>query len=60
MYMYKDGSKYVGEFKDGKKNGQGTATFANGDKYVGEFMNADLPVAKPSCWRSPTPWVERR
>jgi hypothetical protein len=30
---------FVGEFKDGKKNGQGTITFANGNKYVGEFKN---------------------
>ena len=33
---YPDGSKYVGEFKDGKKDGQGTYTFPNGTKYVGE------------------------
>ena len=33
------GDKYVGEFKDGVKHGQGTLTYANGDKYVGEFKN---------------------
>jgi hypothetical protein len=33
------GDKYVGEFKDGTYNGQGTATFANGNKYVGEFKD---------------------
>jgi len=31
--------KYVGEFRNGKSNGQGTYTFANGSKYVGEFRN---------------------
>jgi hypothetical protein len=31
--------RYVGGFNDGKKNGQGTATFANGDKYVGEYKD---------------------
>ena len=40
---YEDGSAYVGEFKDGKKNGQGTFTFGkgkwDGDKYVGEWKN---------------------
>ena len=33
------GDKYVGEWKDGKYNGQGTYTFANGDKYVGEWKD---------------------
>ena len=36
---FADGTKYVGEFKDNKSNGQGTLTFANGDKYVGEFKD---------------------
>jgi len=30
---------YVGEWQNGKANGQGTATYANGDKYVGEFKD---------------------
>ena len=34
---YTNGAKYVGEFKDGKQNGQGTYTFADGAKYVGEW-----------------------
>ena len=33
-------SKYVGEFKDGRFNGQGTETYASGSKYVGEFTNS--------------------
>ena len=37
--QFKSGSKYVGEFKDGKANGQGTETFPNGGKYVGEFKD---------------------
>ena len=32
-------AKYIGEFKDGKRHGQGTLTFANGDQYVGEFRH---------------------
>ena len=31
--------KYVGEFKDGKPNGQGTLTLSDGTKYVGEFKD---------------------
>ena len=42
-YRWESGSKYVGEFKDGKTHGQGTFTWASGkpagDKYVGEFKN---------------------
>jgi len=29
----------VGKWKDGKQNGQGTATYYNGDKFVGEFKD---------------------
>jgi hypothetical protein len=36
---YSSGYKYVGEFKDGARQGQGTMTFANGGKYVGEWLN---------------------
>ena len=36
---FANGNKYVGEFKDGKQNGQGTYTFASGDKYVGEWKD---------------------
>ena len=38
-YKHANG-EYVGEFKDGKANGQGTATSADGQvKYVGEFKD---------------------
>ena len=34
-----NGDKHVGEWKDGKEHGQGTATYADGNKYVGEYRN---------------------
>lgn len=37
VYQYGDGSKWVGEFKDGTPEGPGTCYYANGDKYVGKF-----------------------
>jgi len=38
-YAWRDGRKYVGEYKDNKRHGQGTYTYANGDKYVGNFKD---------------------
>ena len=38
-YTYLDGSKYVGEFKDGKKHGKGIVTLANGKQHVAEFKD---------------------
>jgi hypothetical protein len=38
-FTFASGNKYVGEFKDGKYNGQGTYTYLRGDKYVGEFKD---------------------
>jgi len=36
------GEKFVGMFKDGKFNGQGTYTWDNGQKYVGEFKDGEM------------------
>ena len=40
-YTYANGDKYVGEFKDNKKHGQGTFTWGSGAKYVGEFKDGN-------------------
>ena len=36
---YPDGGEYVGEFRDGKPNGQGTLTYRYWGEYVGEFRD---------------------
>ena len=36
---YQDGTKYVGEFKNGKRHGHGTLTYSDGAKYVGEYKD---------------------
>jgi len=40
-YTYPDGGKYVGRWKDDKRNGQGTFTYPDGRKYVGEFKSGE-------------------
>lgn len=36
-YAYPDGSKYEGQFTNGKIHGKGTFIYTNGDKYEGQF-----------------------
>ncbi len=36
-FRYGDGSRWVGEFKDGDPRGEGTCYYTNGDRYVGQF-----------------------
>jgi len=38
-YVWEDGQKYVGDWKDDNKHGKGTYTYANGDKYVGDWKD---------------------
>ena len=42
IFKYTNGDTYVGEWKNGKVNGQGAYTWPNGDKYVGEFKDGKL------------------
>ena len=38
---FSDGSKYVGGWKDDKRNGHGTVISKNSEKFVGEWKNDD-------------------
>ena len=38
-YTDADGNKYVGEWKDDKRHGQGTSFWADGDQHVGEYKD---------------------
>ncbi len=38
-FIFSDGSKYVGQWKNGQAHGQGTSTWPDGEKYVGEYRN---------------------
>jgi SH3-like domain-containing protein len=39
IYLYSNGEKYDGEFKNGELSGHGTYTYLDGSKYEGEFAN---------------------
>ena len=61
-----NGTKYVGEWKDGEQNGQGTSTFSDGRKYEGEFKYGvfhgqgtfTLPTGEKyeGEWKDGKPW----
>ena len=36
-YLYPNGTRYVGNFENGKPNGRGIMYFANGNKYLGDW-----------------------
>jgi len=38
-YIYPNGEKYVGDWKNGKYNGHGTFTYPHGNMYVGQFKD---------------------
>jgi hypothetical protein len=38
-YIWDNGDKYVGEWKNNKMNGQGTFTWASGDMYTGKYKD---------------------
>ena len=39
LYLWENGTKYMGEWKDGKRHGQGNMTYHDGRKYVGEWKD---------------------
>jgi clan AA aspartic protease (TIGR02281 family) len=41
-YTYPDGRKYIGEWRNGSRNGHGTMTWPDGAKYVGDWRDDDL------------------
>ena len=52
-----DGSKYVGEWKDGKQHGQGIYTWADGEKYVGEYKDGKSHGQGTNTWANGNKYV---
>ncbi|MBF0186832.1 MAG: hypothetical protein HQL50_02785 [Magnetococcales bacterium] len=38
-YLYPNGDRYVGMFRDGERHGDGIMYYDNGDRWVGQFVN---------------------
>ena len=38
-YIWKNGDKYTGFFRNGNEHGSGIFEFSNGHKYIGDFVN---------------------
>jgi len=38
-YTYADGTRFEGEFKDGKPHGEGITFYSSGDRYIGGWVN---------------------
>jgi len=52
-----NGDKYIGQWKDGKYEGQGTYTFPNGDKYVGQWKDGKIEGQGTYTWTDGTKYV---
>jgi hypothetical protein len=50
--LYDDGSKYVGSFRAGRRNGVGTYTTSKGDQYIGKYVADKLNGS--ASWSSET------
>ena len=46
IYYYNDGSRYEGDFKNGKKDGEGIIYYADGTKEIGEFSDDEISDEK--------------
>ena len=55
-FDYPSGNKYLGQWKDDKKNGQGTLTYASGDRYVGQFKDDKINGQGTYTWGDGTQW----
>jgi hypothetical protein len=49
-YKFRDGSKYVGSWHNGKYHGQGIYTLPDGRKYVGEFRDGEYHGQGTFTW----------
>lgn len=51
-YIFPNGDKYIGEFKDSELNGRGVYTFSNGNVYRGQFKDSKRHGYGTFTWES--------
>jgi hypothetical protein len=56
-YTWPNGNKYVGEWKDSQRSGQGTYTWPNGNKYVGEYKDGKKHGQGTKTWASGAKYI---
>ena len=56
-YVWANGNKYVGAFKDDVRNGQGTYTWEDGNKYVGNYKDDKRTGQGTFTFASGAKWV---
>lgn len=59
--VWKDGSKYQGDFRRSQMEGMGHKQFSNGDQYTGEWLNDQMngqgTITKPNGDKITGLWV---
>ena len=56
-YTFESGSKYVGNFSNGKYDGQGTFYFSNNDKYMGDYKDSYRHGEGTYIWNSGVKYI---
>ena len=56
-HVYANGDSYAGEWKDGKKHGQGIYTWADGERYEGEWDSGTKSASMFDASAPPTPYI---
>ena len=56
-FIWDDGNKYVGEWKNNKTHGKGTKTFSDGGEYIGEYKNNKQHGQGTMTWSNGTVFI---